>query len=215
MGWAGARGRPVAYAIPYEEALQPIGDAIARMRAQGARKIVLAGQSLGANAAIAWTARHGVSGLAGVVALAPGHTPERFRRPEILRALEEARALVAAGQGERRRLFPDLNVGQAFEVEASAKAWLSYFEPEGLANMPRNCARMPAMPFLWVIGRQDNLFAGGSAYAFDRAPRHPMSRYVVVEADHMATPDRARGEVAAWLRALRGDVMLRRVNEVR
>ena len=129
--------------------------------------------------------------------------------------LAGTRALVAAGQGERRHLFPDLNVGQAFEVEASAKAWLSYFEPEGLANMPRNCARMPAMPFLWVIGRQDNLFAGGSAYAFDRAPRHPMSRYVVVEADHMATPDRARGEVAAWLRALRGDVMLRRVNEVR
>jgi pimeloyl-ACP methyl ester carboxylesterase len=202
MGWAGARGRPTAYAIPYEQALQPIGGAIARMRAQGIRKIVLAGQSLGANAAIAWTVRHGASGLAGVIALAPGHTPERFRRPEIQRARDEARALVAAGQGERRRLFPDVNVGQTFDVEATARAWLSYFEPEGPANIPRNCARMPAMPLLWVIGRQDILHALGSAYAFDRAPRHAKSRYIVVEADHMETPDRARGEVTAWLRTL-------------
>ncbi len=202
MGWAGERGRPAAYAQSFPQALQPIGAALAQLRADGARKLVLAGQSLGANAAIAWAARNGGGGLAGVVALAAGHTPERMRRPEILAALEQARALAASGQGKTRRMFPDINQGQSFDVEGSAEAWLSYYEPDGPANMPRNAARMPALPFLWVIGRRDMLHDAGAAYAFDRAPRHAKSRYLVVDAGHIDTPDRARAEVAAWLRAL-------------
>jgi pimeloyl-ACP methyl ester carboxylesterase len=202
MGWAGDRGRPAAYAQSFPQALQPIGAALAQLRADGARKLVLAGQSLGANAAIAWAARNGGGGLAGVVALAAGHTPERMRRPEILAALEQARALAASGQGKTRRMFPDINQGQSFDVEGSAEAWLSYYEPDGPANMPRNAARMPALPFLWVIGRRDMLHDAGAAYAFDRAPRHAKSRYLVVDAGHIDTPDRARAEVAAWLRAL-------------
>ncbi len=202
MEWAGERGRPAGYFVPYEQALRPIGAALARLRAQGARKIVLAGQSLGANAAMAYVARNGASGLAGLVALAPGHTPERFRRPEILRALEEARALKTSGQGQTRRAFPDANDGRTFDVEASAEAWLSYFEPDGPAYIPRNAARLPSIPFLWVIGRRDNLHAAGRGYAFDRAPRHARSLYLEIDADHMSTPDRARADVAAWLRTL-------------
>ena len=69
---------------------------------------------------------------------------------------------------------------------------------------------MPAMaaafkkpgPLLWVIGTGDPLFRAGAAYAYDKAPAHPSSKYLVVQADHVSTPDVAAGEVLAWIQSL-------------
>ena len=68
--------------------------------------------------------------------------------------------------------------------------------------MPRNAARMPAVPLLWVVGTGDSMYQRGEGYAYARAPRHPKSRYVVVSAGHRDTPSAAREQVVAWLRAL-------------
>jgi pimeloyl-ACP methyl ester carboxylesterase len=201
MPWSGGGGRPETYSASYEQSLDEIGRAVAQLREKGAKRIVVAGHSLGANGAIGYAARNG-SDLAAVIALAAGHTPERMKRPELIAGLASARQLVAAGKGSASVMLPDLNVGQTFNVKVTPKTYLSYFDPDGPAVIPRNAAAMPAIPFLWVIGRKDPLAAAGPGYAFNKAAKNPKSRYVEVNADHKDTPDAARAEVIAWLKAL-------------
>ena len=201
MAWSGKQGQPDKYEMTYEEALAEVGRSIAGLRARGARRIVVAGQSLGANAAIGFAARHG-QGLAAIVAIAPGHTPERMRHPDIVAGVESARQMVAAGKTAAATMFSDTNQGQSLRIRATPRAYLSFFDPRGPAVMPRNAAAMPPLPFLWVIGGRDPLAAAGSGYAFDKAPKHPKSRYLEVNADHRGTPDVARGQIVSWLKSL-------------
>ena len=77
MAWSGQRGQPTSYEIEFSAALRAIDPAIAELRKNGATKIFIGGQSIGANAAIAYGARYGKT-IQGVIALAPGHTPERW-----------------------------------------------------------------------------------------------------------------------------------------
>jgi pimeloyl-ACP methyl ester carboxylesterase len=201
MAWTGSKGQPDKYGVPYEQALTAIDGVIAQLKRRGAKRIVVAGQSLGANAAIGYAARHG-DGLAAVIALAPGHAPERMRRrPDIAESATSAKQLVAAGKGNVLATFSDINQ-EPFKVKATPAAYLSFFDPDGPAVIPRNAAAMPAIPFLWVIGRSDPLAQAGSNYAFDKAAKHAKSKYVEVNAGHLDTPAAARTEVIAWLKSL-------------
>lgn len=201
MAWSGTGGVPDTYSASYEEALDEIGRAVAELRGKGAKRIVVAGHSLGANGAIGYAARSG-SDLAGVIALAAGHTPERMKRPELVAGLATARQLVAAGKGTAPAMLPDLNLGKTFNVKVTPKTYLSYFDPDGPAVIPRNAAAMPAIPFLWVIGRKDPLASAGPGYAFNKAAKNPKSRYVEVNAGHKDSPDAAWVDVIAWLKSL-------------
>jgi len=200
MAWSGERGRPTAYDVTYARSLNKIDAAVAELRRSGARRIVIAGQSLGANAALAYAAQK-PAGLAGVIALAPGHTPERMRRPEIQMAVARARDLVAKGKGGTRETWPDLNVGQSFTVTGTAEAYLSFFDPKGLAVMPRTAARLSS-PLLLVVGRSDPLYQLGRGYIFDQAKPSAKSRYLEIDAGHFDTPSKAKDDVAAWLKTL-------------
>jgi pimeloyl-ACP methyl ester carboxylesterase len=201
MAWSGAKGLPESYGQTYEQALSQIDHAIEQLKSQGAAKIVVGGHSLGANAAIGFAARRG-AGLAGVVALAPGHTPERMKRPDVVESVGKARQLVAAGRGSDVDTFADLNQGRTFGVKGTAAAYLSFFDPAGPAAIPRNAAGMPAVPLLWVIGRSDPLIQLGRDYAFTKGAKHAKSRYVEVDAGHEDTPHVARADVIAWLKSL-------------
>ena len=203
MAWSGQRGQPTSYEIEFSAALRAIDPAIAELRKNGATKIFVGGQSIGANAAIAYGARYGKT-IQGVIAIAPGHTPERWvQNREISRAILEARALIAQGQGDRMRPFPDINQGRSFDVPGTPRAWLSFFDPQGPASMPQSAQALPRIPFLWVIGRSDMLAQAGADYAFARAPTHPGSRYVEIEAGHMDGPDKATSVVTEWLKTIR------------
>ena len=202
MAWSGRRGEPTSYSVDYDTAIRAIEPAIAELRRSGATKIVVAGQSIGANAAIGYGARHGKA-LQGVIAIAPGHTPDRWaRNPEIARGLQEAKALIAQGQGDKMRSFPDINQGRSFEVPATPRAWFSFFDPQGPASMPKNAKALPRIPFLWAIGREDMLAAAGTDYAFAQAPAHPKSRYVELDSGHMDGPDKAISVIVEWLKTI-------------
>jgi dienelactone hydrolase len=197
MPWSRAR----MYDATYEQAMAEIDRAVAQLRSQGATRIVVGGQSFGANAAIGYAARR--DGLAAVVALAPGHVPERpIFAQRTAPAVAKAKQMVAEGKGDARATFPDTNQGRNFDVQATARVYLSFFDPNGPAPMPKNAAAMKRVPFLWVIGRDDPLFSSGPEYAFNRAPKHPKSKYLEVNARHENTPDAARGEVVTWLKSL-------------
>jgi pimeloyl-ACP methyl ester carboxylesterase len=201
MPWSGSEGRVAAYEMTYEQALDRIGGAVEELRQRGIARIVVGGHSLGGNAAIGYAARRG-GGIVGVIALAAGHTPERMKRGEIVDGLATAKRLVSQGKGGIRVMLPDLNRGRVLTVTATPTAYVSYFDPAGPAVIPRNAAAMPALPLLWVVGRTDPLAALGRSYAYDKAPRHPKSLHLAIEAGHTDAPTLGREKIIAWLRTL-------------
>lgn len=81
---------------------------------------------------------------------------------------------------------------------------LRYFDPAGLGHMPGTAAAFKKpVPFLWVVGTADRMYALGEDYAYRKAPAHPDSKYLVVTAGHLDTPDVAAEQVLEWLRGLR------------
>jgi dienelactone hydrolase len=70
MAWSGRR----LYDVDYPAALKEIEQQVRQLRANGAKRVVVAGQSLGSNAAVAY-ASSGFD-LDGLVILSPGHFPE-------------------------------------------------------------------------------------------------------------------------------------------
>lgn len=197
MPWSFSR----IYAGTYQSALNEIETAVAGLRAQGAGEIVVIGHSLGANAAIGYAASHGP--LAAVIAISPGHLPEvEGLVGRTHEALIAAAQLMADGRGEVRRRFPDMIQGVPTHVMASPRVYLSMFDPNGPAVMPKNAAAMPPIPFLWVVGRFDPIHARGRDYAYTLAAKNPKSQYVEVFAGHLSAARMARTAIVRWLKSL-------------
>lgn len=197
MPWSARR----MYGATYQQALAEIDVAVAGLRAQGATRIIVIGHSLGANAAIGYAARYGP--LAGVIAIAPGHLPDTGGlRSRTASAVAEAKQLVAAGQGNASRLFPDRVQGVPTWCHATPEVYLSMFDPDGPAVMSRNAAAMPAIPFLWVAGRFDPIFSAGPQYAYAPGAKNPASRYLEVTAGHLSTAIMAHSRILDWIHAL-------------
>ena len=199
MPWAQHR----IYDASFEEAMQEIDRAVQSLRARGTKFVVVAGHSLGANAALGYAASR--DGAHAIIALAPAHTPElpAFVK-RVGQDVRRARDLVATGKGKEQHRFSDVNQGRALEVTATPEAYLSWFDPDGPAVMPRSAAAFKApLPLLLVVGSHDRT-AQGKDYIFDKAPTHPKSRFVTVPADHFAVPSAASKEIVGWLGSLRG-----------
>jgi dienelactone hydrolase len=189
------------YDATYDQAMEEIDAAVERLRKAGAKRIAVIGHSLGANAAIGYAARR--PGLDAVVALAPGHLPEAWAlRLRTRGAIAQAKQMVAAGKGDVPMSFPDLAQGIPFSIRATPLVYLSMFDPEGPAVMPRNAAAMGTVPFLWVVGVADPIFFHGRDYAFDPGAKHPKSKYMVIAGMHLSTPFQARGAIIDWLKGL-------------
>jgi pimeloyl-ACP methyl ester carboxylesterase len=188
------------YGATYDEAMREIDAAVDGLKAKGATRIVVIGHSLGANAAIGYAARR--HGIAAVVALSPGHLPETAEmRSRTAEAIARARTLAAAGETSRR-IWPDRIQGIPTLATASPAVYLSMFDPDGPAVVPKNAAALRGVPLLWVVGKSDPIFARGRGYAYSRAPKNPKSRYLEVSAGHLTAPWVARSEVVEWLKSL-------------
>jgi len=198
MPWAQNR----IYDASFEEAMNEIDREVASLRQKGAKFVVIAGHSLGANAALGYVASR--DRVEGIIALAPAHTPDLqgFSKrvgPDVSRA----RALITAGKGKEKQRFTDVNQGRDVQVTATAEVYLSWFDPNGPAVMPKSAASFKTpTPLLVVIGSGERN-AQGKDYFFDKAPPHAKSRFVTVAADHFAVPSAAIEEVITWLGALR------------
>ena len=189
------------YGATYQQAMIEIDAAVAGLKAKGAHRIVVIGHSLGANAAIGYAARH--PDLAGVVALAPGHLPEaEGLRSHTESAIAEAKQLIAAGQGNVPRRFPDMAQGIPLVATATPIVYLSMFDPDGPAVIPKNAAAMAPIPFLWVVGMLDPIDRRGPEYAFKAGAKNPKSKYIEIFAGHLTTPLAARKQVVEWINSL-------------
>lgn len=198
MPWSGSR----FYDASYEDAMKEVDAVVAKLKAKGVARIVVGGHSFGANASIGYAARR--DGVAGVLALAPGHLPEgRVFREALGNDIVRAKQLVAEGKGDDKTTFADINQGKRSDARATAKAYLSHFDPEGPAAMSLNAPRIkPGTPVLWAIGEKDPLFRFGKTMIYDKIPPHPKSRYAEVPGGHAETPSESVQVVLDWLKSI-------------
>lgn len=202
MPWA--RGQWESIAVTVETVHAQIDGMAAQLRAQGARRIVVGGHSLGANVALSYAAARG--NAAGVILIGPGHAPGFFyqRFPEIRAAVDRAGAMKQAGQGAQPFSGPDNNQGQNFTISTTVDVYLSWMSPRGFANMPAQAPRLaPHIPVLMVIGSQDPAFATARSTIYQPAARHPHSKYVAIQGgDHRSVLGTAGNYAAEWLQGL-------------
>lgn len=195
MCWSRSR----IYDAPFPDCLREIDAAVAALRAGGARRIVLAGLSLGGDAAIVYGARH--PELAGVIALAPAAQPQLLNRnPQVAQSVAQARQMVAAGQGGQRSSFTDTNNGRTFTVVCTPAIFLSFLEPGGPAEFSAVLPQL-RVPVIWVAGTQDRS-QDQAAALFARLPANPLNCFVQVSAAHLDTPAAGAGAVLDWLKTL-------------
>lgn len=198
MGWSGNR----IYDASYDESMSEIDQAVQALRQKGAKKVIVSGQSMGANAAVGYGAHR--DGADGIIAMAPGHVPElgSFRQ-SLSASVQRARDLIAEGKGKEKHEFDDSNQGKRSTVSATPEAYLSWFDPDGPAVMPKNAAAFKKpLPLLVIVGSREK-YAKGPDYFFDKAPSHPGSKFTSVNADHNGVPGASTDEILAWLESLK------------
>lgn len=189
------------YDRAYLDCFADIDFTVKKLKAEGATSIVIAGMSLGGNAAVGYGARH--EGLKGIIALAPAPAIEFISKlPAIAKSLAEAQSMIATGRGNDKATFADINTGRPFEVETTAKIYVSFFAPDSPGVLPDNAAKLKA-PLLIVSGQLDPT-QRSVPYAFARAPSNGLNWHVTVASDHRGTPAAARDVVLAWLKILAG-----------
>ncbi|MEA2770056.1 MAG: hypothetical protein QOD93_3018, partial [Acetobacteraceae bacterium] len=83
-------------------------------------------------------------------------------------------------------------------------AWLGFFGPDSVLDDKSLLPKISA-PLFWAAGTDDP----GQKNAADRfklAPSTPLNRFIVVKADHFATPDVATPDMMAWLNELQASL---------
>lgn len=198
MPWSRDRGLDKSY----EESMSEIDGIVSELRSRGASKIVVGGHSIGANAAVGYGSRR--DGLAGILAIAPGHIPEVAGfQSRIDNDWERAKEMVSSGKSEERAEFKDLNQGKKTEKDIQADIYLSWYDPAGPAVIPVNVAKLKqGTPLLWIIGEKDRMFDRGEGYAYSNAPSNTKNAYIVVKGGHKTTPQKGESEIINWLKNL-------------
>ena len=188
------------YDVPFAAALAEVHGEIERLRANGCDFVLLAGHSLGANAALAAAAADAPADALALIA--PGHRPESLHAAGLTTdALSAARA---ASPGHRLRL-PDFNQGRRRLLRFRADVWLSFFDPVGDAAMARAARRLTTpRPMLWIDAARSGGSGDSADNAFDLLPPHPQNLRIMVDSSHAAAPAAAIGPVREWLHALEG-----------
>ena len=193
MAWSGRR----LYDVDYPTALKEIEQQVRQLRANGAKRVIVAGQSMGSNAAVAY-ASSGFD-LDGLVILSPGHFPEGGMGKRLRPSFERAKNMVAANGGADSGSFDDLNQGKQRSIKIAASTYVSYFDPDGLGAITKNIKKLSKpVPVLLVIGTDDPFYPESKAM-FDSAPPHALSRYVTLDSDHFSVPKVVAAELLKWL----------------
>jgi pimeloyl-ACP methyl ester carboxylesterase len=201
LPWSAGR----EYDRSFQQALDEIAAAAAALKERGAARLVVVGFSMGANAALGYAALRG--GVAAVVVISPAHTPELpDYQAQVAASVAKARKLIAAGQGGQITTFMDTNKWKERDgsLLTTPDSFLSYFDADGDEVMPKNVVRLkPGVPLLWIAGAADaGAMALGQSYAFDKAPRNPLNRYIVVARGHLEAPNDSADQIVAWLKCL-------------
>ena len=199
MPWSRLR----LYDVPYEEGLKEVHQRVSRLKSQAFKKVIMIGHSFGANGTLAYASQY--QDVDALVLLAPGHVPEiSYEFNRTTSDVNAARALVDSGRGEETLTFTDPNSGNRSRVlTAKARIYLSYFDPQSMANMPASAAKIAqSIPVLLINSTEDGISRRGESYIFNQLKKHPKSIFRVSSASHMGTPEDNKEEVLKFIQSL-------------
>lgn len=199
MPWSRRR----SYDRSADDALNEIDAEVAKLRDKGARRIVIAGHSLGAAAALAYASRRTID---AIIAIAPGHTPEsKVIAAKLAEDVKKAKTMASAGKGDEIEWFLDLNTGaRSASLKMTARTYLSYSDPAGTMNFSRNVESLkPGTLVLWVepLGEEPPA-RNNMMRLFKMLPQGLNVTLIEPDADHMSTPDRATAEIVKWIESV-------------
>lgn len=199
MPWSQRRG----YEKSYPEAIEEIAMEVQAFRQQGYKKVVIAGHSFGANAALAYMAVKGDADA--ILGLAPGHSPLfMYRQGMNKEAITKARELVKENKGNEKVRFDDLNQTNTRSFNLPAVTFLSYFDPEGLGVMSVSAKGFKrSVPVMLVVGTRDPALNFTKSAIFPSLPDDPQNKLIIVDADHGSTEAAAVPYAIEWLKELR------------
>jgi len=189
------------YDKTFEDSMKEINQYVEKLRAQGVKKVFVAGHSLGAVAAAGYGATFG--DIDGIILLAPGHfTGFKGFRERFSNEVARAKAMIKEGKGDQAGRFGDINMGSTSDRYVSAEIYYSWFAPGGPADFASNMARLKnGMAVLYIAGEKDSTPGSrDKGYAFDKAPRNDKSLFFTVPSDHLSVPGDSDRIVLDWLR---------------
>ena len=191
----------------FQETLKEIDGLVAKLKSDGATKIVIGGHSMGANVALAYAVIR--RNVAGVVMVSPGHRPEgdNWRR-SLAEDVAKAKAMVAAGKGDEEAEFGDRNQGDVGTFMMKAKIYVDFWDPEGPVIMSRNVTQLQGIPLMLTRGEKEvsqRKNRGQKTYKemiFDKAHEHPKNLYREHDGGHRDTPESGATDIIQWIKNL-------------
>ena len=188
------------YDRPASDADAEVDAAIAQLRSDGARRVYIIGESLGASYALRYASRPGVT---GIVAIAPNHAPES---PLYIRSyaddIRKARDLIASGRPQALLEFLDVIWGdRRNRITTSARSFLSYFDPTGPLNMTSivQGVRRDVL-VLWIVPQGDSVQRQYSLDLYQRLPKNPGSRLVELPVQYINVAGASVPAIVQWMR---------------
>lgn len=195
MPWSGRR----EYDVDVGAAEKEVQSALDTLRSRGAKKLFVAGHSLGALFALYYAGKHSVD---GVVAIAPGgsvSTP--VFREKLGESVELARSLVTGGKANEKTRFIDYEGAQGtYPVITTPVAYLSWFDPEGAMSLLKAAKAMnPRIPVLYVGPKGDYpILLKGKQVIFSALPPHRLTKLHEPDSGHLDAPYASRNEILRW-----------------
>ena len=193
-------GRDRNYDTTYEQNIEDIHQLVQKLRLEGSKLVILGGLSFGANAVLAYLSKY--QDIDGAIIFSPGHLPERFYARDLTSAsVDNARALLQSGKGAVSFPFTDFNQGRTREMYSTVSIYLSYFDPNSLANMPKSASLLTkSIPVFCVMSSAEQSL--GKNYFFSKLPNHPLSKYIETAASHIEAPEATFNEVLSFVQSV-------------
>ena len=187
-------------------------DALVAIAAKDGRRVVVGGQSLGATFAITWRPDDAPGAVVGKLFTNPGGMldmlpPTGNFWKAIGPALEQARALEAAGKGREKAIFVGTNVKgtQTIEerYETTAEIFLSFHDTGRFPSVRSALARTRG-PVFWSTGKLDPV-PTSKRRTFEMITANPASLYLEPDGDHNSSMLTAIEAILGWLAARAAD----------
>jgi pimeloyl-ACP methyl ester carboxylesterase len=186
------------YSTTFESTTEEIRAGIQRLRARGATRIHLVGHSMGGNIAIYYAVHN--TDFDSFIGLATAHNVHHQTLQYVVKwSVEKARGLVAEGNDTPSE-FVDWNVTDILARTVRPSCYLSYFDPDGNANMTLNVRRIGRpLNVLMVGGNKDNTQQTTRMSIFDPMPKTPYSQWIQTNDDHNTVSLNAYDEIVKWV----------------
>ena len=188
------------YDTSYEQEVEDLHSQVQKLREDGAKIVILGGHSFGANSVLAYLSKY--QDVDGAMMFAPGHTPELFYESGLsTNAVDEARSLKAQGKAGDSFSFTDYNQDRRRQLTTTVGIYLSYFDPNSLANMPQSASLVTkSIPVLCVMSINEQ--ALGKDYIYLKLLANPLSVYIESPASHMEAPEASINDATAFVTSI-------------